>query len=158
MRQCADCHEVKPDKEFYPRREGGYYSYCRPCHRIRSSIHRIEEIKYDPSKRPPPAVVRVSSKQGELTFTSLKVGQLWRTYKLTPRDYAFILDDQQGLCAICRERRELVIDHCHRSGHVRGLLCSSCNRLMGLVDLDKTFLKAAIQYKKRGSKWWKKTK
>lgn len=42
---------------------------------------------------------------------------------------------QDGACAICSARpKRLLVDHCHRSGLVRGLLCTSCNTAEGLRD------------------------
>lgn len=40
---------------------------------------------------------------------------------------------QAGACAMCSARRgRLLVDHCHRTGKVRGLLCTSCNTAEGL--------------------------
>lgn len=42
---------------------------------------------------------------------------------------------QAGMCALCSARPErLLVDHCHRSGLIRGLLCTSCNTAEGLRD------------------------
>jgi Recombination endonuclease VII len=41
------------------------------------------------------------------------------------------------------------IDHCHRTGSVRGLLCASCNSALGMVKDDPTILAALIEYLKR---------
>lgn len=42
---------------------------------------------------------------------------------------------QNGVCAICEvpptAKRRLVVDHCHKSGRVRALLCSRCNVQLG---------------------------
>lgn len=58
-----------------------------------------------------------------------------KTYDLTPDDYAELLALQGGKCAICRARpisKRLAVDHDHKEGDVRGLLCSRCNHdLMG---------------------------
>lgn len=58
-----------------------------------------------------------------------------KTYGLTPDEYSALLAAQGGKCAICRARpksKRLAVDHDHKSGAVRGLLCSRCNHdLMG---------------------------
>jgi hypothetical protein len=59
---------------------------------------------------------------------------LRRLYGMTPADYAELLEQQDGVCAICKRRprngRFLVVDHDHRTGLVRGLLHNRCNRLL----------------------------
>lgn len=42
--------------------------------------------------------------------------------------------------------RNLAVDHCHENGHVRGLLCSSCNTAIGLLRDDPAILRSAIAY------------
>lgn len=58
-----------------------------------------------------------------------------KTYGLTADDYDVLLAAQGGRCAICRARpksKRLAVDHDHKTGEVRGLLCSRCNHdLMG---------------------------
>ncbi|MEI8051963.1 MAG: endonuclease domain-containing protein [Actinomycetes bacterium] len=50
---------------------------------------------------------------------------------VTPAIYEVMLDDQDGGCAICGrppKTRRLDVDHDHKTGKVRGLLCHRCNR------------------------------
>lgn len=58
-----------------------------------------------------------------------------KTYGITGDDYEALLKRQGGKCAICRARpksKRLAVDHDHKTGAVRGLLCSRCNHeLMG---------------------------
>lgn len=57
---------------------------------------------------------------------------------------------QNGSCAICgkkeTESKKLVVDHNHKTGKVRGLLCHSCNTALGLVKEDIEILKKMIKY------------
>jgi Recombination endonuclease VII len=53
---------------------------------------------------------------------------------------------QRGQCAICREIKRLVVDHCHRSGQRRGLLCHKCNSGLGYFSDSKSLLMNAITY------------
>lgn len=74
-----------------------------------------------------------------------------RAYKMTPDEYNEMLLKQESVCAICKIKnksikRPLVIDHCHSTGKVRGILCYGCNRLMVLLDNDELF-KRAVLYK-----------
>lgn len=73
-----------------------------------------------------------------------------RGYQLTVAGYLRLLEEQRNRCAICNHRpqhlRELVIDHNHRTGQVRGLLCSKCNTALGLFRDSPDVLDAAIEY------------
>lgn len=73
-----------------------------------------------------------------------------RQYGLTPEDYDELLDQQEGRCAICRRKftpsRRPQIDHDHKTGVVRGLLCSWDNQLLGLVRDNGTWLSQAASY------------
>jgi hypothetical protein len=63
--------------------------------------------------------------------------KLLKKYGLTPEDYDTMLKQQQGVCALCKtapENKNLAVDHDHRTGHVRGLLCDPCNRSLHGVD------------------------
>lgn len=56
---------------------------------------------------------------------------------------------QNGLCAICSgepNKKELAIDHDHSNGHIRGLLCTHCNFMLGFARDSIASLSAAIQY------------
>lgn len=75
-----------------------------------------------------------------------------RKYGLQEGDYERLLTTQQGLCKVCAgppDRARLVVDHCHRTGQVRGLLCDRCNRLLGVADDDQDLLRAAVAYLKQ---------
>lgn len=49
-------------------------------------------------------------------------------------------------CDICGCSGNLVIDHCHSAGEVRGVLCSNCNVALGFLKDDVLLLKSAIRY------------
>lgn len=58
---------------------------------------------------------------------------------------------QDGCCAICGQsekelKREICIDHCHITGHIRGLLCGRCNSLLGFAKDNVYILEAAAAY------------
>lgn len=49
-------------------------------------------------------------------------------------------------CAICGSAKKLHIDHCHKSGKVRGTLCSKCNTAIGMMDEDPSRMRGAAIY------------
>ncbi len=65
--------------------------------------------------------------------------EYWRLYEM-----------QNGNCAICRKRKKLVLDHCHRTGKIRGLLCSNCNTALGLVKENLEIIEGLRTYLKDG--------
>src|SRR5271169_130184 len=76
---------------------------------------------------------------GTLSGVDAREKRLFRLYALRPGDYERILEEQGGVCAICRRApkalRHLHVDHRHDDGLTRGLLCWICNRaLQGFLD------------------------
>lgn len=70
-------------------------------------------------------------------------------YKLSPERHAEMLLEQKGVCAICKclpkGKRPLVVDHNHKTGLVRGLLCYGCNRALHVLE-TVDLLEAAMSY------------
>lgn len=72
-----------------------------------------------------------------------------RQYGITFKIYAQMFMRQHGRCAICRETpksRQLVVDHCHETERVRGLLCGICNSGLGMFKDSVPSLARAIVY------------
>lgn len=71
-------------------------------------------------------------------------------YGLTWDEYDLLLACQEGRCAICGgtpRRYALAVDHDHRTGEIRGLLCSRCNhKLLGSANDDPVRLRKAADY------------
>lgn len=80
---------------------------------------------------------------------------LKKLYGLTREQYLEMLHAQNHCCGICKQpegleingkKVRLAVDHCHRGGHIRALLCSTCNRGLGLFRDDPALLQAAVAY------------
>lgn len=77
--------------------------------------------------------------------------QLKKKYGITIEMYDNLYEQQKGLCKICLKQKEkkdryLHIDHCHKTGKVRGLLCRKCNWALGLINDDITILNNMKKY------------
>ena len=77
---------------------------------------------------------------------------LKRKYNLTEQDIDKLKAIQYNKCKICEENKKLVVDHCHSTGKVRGLLCHGCNAAIGFFKEDMGRLLRAgaylVRYKK----------
>jgi len=74
-----------------------------------------------------------------------------RNYKITLNTYNNLIAVQGGGCAICGKDkdpsgRRLSIDHCHKSGQVRGVLCNQCNNGLGSFGDNISLIHKAIEY------------
>jgi protein-arginine kinase activator protein McsA len=68
-------------------------------------------------------------------------------YNISIDDYEKMLENQLGLCKICHQsNQKLLIDHDHKTGKIRGLLCNGCNRGLGYFNENILALKEAIIY------------
>jgi hypothetical protein len=67
-------------------------------------------------------------------------------YGLSQPEYLTLLEKQDGKCAICKRKpKRFVVDHCHNTLKVRGLLCDACN---GSLPLIENHLSPALEYLK----------
>lgn len=88
----------------------------------------------------------------ECTLTAKSLREAYRRYGITMAEYRALWLSQKGACAICQQpertarNRLLTIDHDHVTGQVRGLLCSQCNRAIGLLDDSPEVIEAAAAY------------
>lgn len=71
-------------------------------------------------------------------------------FGLTPEDYDEMAKSQGGLCAGCKKKcaigRRLCVDHCHKTGEIRGLLCGKCNMACGMLDDDPDLMESLAHY------------
>lgn len=129
-KQCKLCGKTRK-LIYFPQSKAsisGYYSYCYECKR---GINRLQD-----EKRKLSTDRKMKSRKAYLK----------RTYNLTAEQYENLEKSQDGGCAICGGLARLNIDHCHKTGNVRGLLCSNCNRGLGMFADDKSRLLNAIEY------------
>jgi len=93
--------------------------------------------------------------------TQYREHQLKYKFGMTIAEYNIMLNRQGGTCAICNEKNftrqkgthnnkavamSLAVDHNHKTGQIRGLLCNGCNTSLGKFKDDPTLLKKALEY------------
>lgn len=128
MKLCKRCEKYLPLDYFGSdkSRSSGKSIYCRKC--------RARLAKE--SRGAKPSVGRNYSRT--------------KRYGITPEIFNDMLVRQENSCGICRAKNydKLYIDHDHRTGKVRGLLCRDCNLLLGYAKDNPLFLDASIKYLK----------
>jgi hypothetical protein len=158
MKTCKKCGETKPLDDFY-RATGmhdGRRNDCKTCNLV------AKKSRYDSAKAVAAAKrwqarnpERVRAYQADYrSRPGQKRAQrdryYRRTYGLTADEVDEMLAAQSGVCAICRELPEVEarmhIDHDHRSGAIRGALCSRCNHAIGLLREDPVLFARAADY------------
>jgi hypothetical protein len=120
---CPDCDEVKLVTDFPATRANvsGRHTYCKPCHNARGRA-TLEKLG------------------GSRTY------HLKRRYGITAEVADALLEQQGGVCAICKAAPAVHVDHDHETGAVRALLCFNCNGGLGQFKDNPHLLHAAAYY------------
>lgn len=106
----------------------GYQDVCKPCDYIKGRNWE----KRNPAK--------VQSK-------NRRKGWRYANIQITEEQYFQMIKRQNGLCAICQiQPKKLCVDHNHKTGQVRELLCQQCNLAIGNVKEDFEILKRMVEY------------
>lgn len=123
---CSLCHEVKPLEEFHrqPKGKHGRHSQCKSCFNRNARVLKKKTYTKDQKRR----------------------WLLATRYRLTPDQVEEMSKAQGHRCAICSKPfKKRVVDHCHKTKKVRGLLCHGCNIKLPAVE-NGWFLNAARKY------------
>jgi hypothetical protein len=123
-RRCPDCGEVKPLDAFCRNKNSrdGRATYCKPCHNARNkeTVQRL--------------------------YSGHRHYRLRQKYGIGVEEVAALVAVQGGVCAICRARPAVQVDHHHGTNAVRGVLCDGCNGALGAFNEDEALILRAIAY------------
>jgi len=159
MKTCSTCGQPFNQKGFYTdkRASDGLSSRCKGCHddstrRWRKrNPEKYAATNWRCRKRNPEKYAelrrRWKKRNPEKWAAIQRRARLVREYGISSEEFDVRLNSQDGVCAICRETRpRLAVDHCHKTGKIRGLLCFNCNAALGLLKDDPKRLRSAIAY------------
>jgi len=140
---CKECGEHKPLPAFYPRYPSstggkdysgslaGVSACCRICVKARAAERR--------------------KRLGVAHVNYMKNIDLRRKYGIGLEDFNKMFAEQRGRCAICERHqtefaRGLVVDHDHKTGAIRKLLCPNCNAAIGMLGENMVLFARAVEY------------
>lgn len=132
-KRCCSCKELKPADDFYSSRDlpDGLSRQCKPCKNHTNK-------KYFEKNRSKVTKYR-------------RDWELKSKYNISLDTYEDLLRTQANCCKICKTPTAggsggFHVDHDHKTGIVRGLLCMNCNRALGHVQDDISILNNMISY------------
>lgn len=163
-KDCNGCARHLPLSEFHTdkRRVDGRYPWCKDCRRSYSGAAKARPSRFG-SHRERERHRRENADPAWLKSNARK-SYLWTTYRMTPEEYEELHERQSGLCALCKgpekqlgrggALKRLSIDHDHAccpgdkscGACIRGLLCMSCNSLLGHARDSSEILLSALEY------------
>lgn len=132
-----------------------YIEHCEEilaCKKKHYASHRKEKLEYGKKYH----IAHCNEKHAyDKNYRGLKDVQTRRRVRnlhkfgITLEDYDALLATQNGVCAICGlppNGKNLPVDHDHKTGKVRGLLCDRCNPMLGYAQDNMAILTRAIDY------------
>ena len=125
---CKRGHDMSVTRKMHPNGD----TYCSECKLLRMRIDR--------------------NKNPKKYLQYYKTSHRRKNYNLEPHEYNKLIEDSNNLCMICKSppgNKSLNIDHDHKTGKVRGLLCHGCNTTLGLMKDNIDILTKAIEYLKK---------
>ena len=137
MKRCSKCKTEKHLEDFYiqksGRRAGQPTARCKGCQSAQSKAYYAANTE--------------KSKAAHKGWVSrnkdrVKKHKIKATFGIEPHEY----DAMPKVCVICGAVDDLCVDHSHRSGRVRGLLCSPCNKGLGFFKDNPALLLRASDY------------
>lgn len=165
-KKCTKCGKRKRLKYFYKHKttRDGYHTQCKKCCRkisdewakknwnkvlkscrkyYKNNRQKIYERKKNKWKKHPIKRKRYQQEK-----------HLKYKFNLTLKEYKILIEKQKGKCLICNKKpknkiKKLSIDHDHKTGKIRGLLCHNCNVIIGLAHEDIKILKNIAKYLQR---------
>ena len=165
MRTCQDCNQSLPLSSFYFSNKANkktgeiikhYYTRCKQCSKEHTSKLPSRQQEYRNTY-----LKGWRESNADRLYDMQRGAHLLRTYGLSNDEYQALRQTQNSCCAICNTSEDTVfsvgkhshtklyVDHDHVTGKVRGLLCHSCNTLLGKANDDTSLLLKSIHYLER---------
>jgi hypothetical protein len=156
MKVCSKCKENKDLSEFAKDKYNpdGLTFRCKKCR----NKHYNDYYKSNPEKQ---KLKNDSQKENRKKYYSSAEGikssrraHLKRAFGISLEEYEEKLEKQEYKCAICKsfnthdKHGVLAVDHCHKTGKIRDLLCFKCNTVLGSVNDNIQILENMINYLK----------
>jgi hypothetical protein len=125
MKKCSRCGLEKTFDRFSPDKTNpqGYTSQCKKCRAEKNRQHYKDNKEYYRNKR------------------------YLYDFGITAQEVDKMKEDRNHLCDICKNTHtKLVVDHCHDTGKIRGILCDDCNVGIGRLKDDADLVMSAYVY------------
>ena len=145
MKQCTDCKQTKTIDNFYkshitPAGTQVYKSRCKSCQQIKDR-QRWANMSIEQKRK--------WQEKSNSDKDYHKNYRLTSKYNITLEMFNEMYSNQNGRCFICEEavsENEIRVDHDHKTGKVRKLLCHNCNVILGHSKEKKEILMKCVEY------------
>lgn len=147
---CSKCLKKKSVDEFYKHKTNfdGLQYWCKKCKKkiLKDPIKKQKDKKYKQKHY---------LKYRREYITRSRKSRLKIQFGMTVEDYEKMNYEQKGLCAICGKPetnknqygiKRLCVDHSHKTGYVRELLCMDCNTFAGKIENNLDKLNLILEY------------
>jgi hypothetical protein len=138
LRTCKECSQIKPHSEFPVCKEcyDGIRPVCKECLYAKKKSRIQKPENYNKAR------------------ASQRNSYLKKTFGITSEGYEELLKKAGGCCEVCGKTETycrgklayFVVDHCHTTGEIRGILCHSCNRAIGQLGDSSDLVDKARRY------------
>jgi Recombination endonuclease VII len=134
---CKNCYQTQ-----YRNKNPKYVEYMKEySKKYRQEKPEIAKKHQELRKLNPDKVIR-----DKITFKNCAYK---KKYKITLNDAIKLLETQNNECALCKKHlndKTMRVDHCHKNGNVRGILCNTCNTGLGYLGDSVESLQRALNY------------
>lgn len=143
---CTKCKVEKDNSSFRIRlnSKSGFQYWCKGCE------YQANKKRYIAK----PKRIVIPKEKDQIKLNALKRMLKFR-YNITYQQYTEMYDLQNHSCNICKKpnslggRKGLQVDHCHKTGKIRMLLCPKCNTLLSICNDNIDILESSILYLKQ---------
>lgn len=142
---CKKCGKKKPISDFPFRKDNNIYrGECKECRKRCDNQYYIDNQE---------RILKQNKEYRRNNREKYRIQKIKKNYNLSHKDWLILWERQNTKCAICgklfKTPSDACVDHCHKTGKVRGLLCGRCNTAIGLLKEDLETLSNAMKYLER---------
>ena len=134
IKYCRYCGQNKPSAHFspHPTTTDRLNNKCKDCVRVYNKLRHAKRTREELD------LINAKRRANRNTWKTDRKKHFKRSYGITIEDYETMFANQNGVCKICQKTcksgKNLAVDHCHKTGKVRGLLCATCNTSLGRIE------------------------